>query len=64
MHGRRLTLLSLNGAKFRVLYHKQLLVTRCDIRKNCWLLDDYIWHNDKVVCVLLVLHITVFEVRT
>ena len=60
MHGRRLTLSSLNGAKFRVLYHKKFLGTKCVIRKNCWLVDGYIWQDDKVVCALLVLHIAVF----
>jgi len=57
-------LLSLNGTKFRILYYKEFLGRSCSIRKNCRLDDDCIWQDDKVVCALLVLHITVFEVRT
>lgn len=64
VHGRRLMLLSLNGAKFRILYYKQFLGRRCSIRKNFRLDDDCIWQDDKVVFAPLVLHITVFEVRT
>jgi phage-related protein len=56
--------LSLNGAKFRILYYKQFLGRRCGIRKNYWPDDDYIWQDVRVVCALFVLHITVFEVRT
>jgi hypothetical protein len=56
--------LSLNGAKFRILFYKQFLGERCCIRNNCWLVEDYVWQDVRVVCALLVLHITVFEVRT
>lgn len=56
-------LLSLNGAKFRILYYKQFLGRRCGIHKNCWLADNYIWQDVRVVCALLVLHVTVFEVK-
>ena len=57
-------LLSLNGAKFRILYYKQLIGRRCVIGKDCWLDDIYIWQDVRVACALSVLHITVYEVRT
>lgn len=53
---------SLNEANFRMLYYVQLLDIRCGIGKNCWL-DDYIYEEAGVKCALLVLYITVFEVR-
>jgi hypothetical protein len=45
--------LSLFGAKFRVLYYKQFLNKRCGVGKNCWLIDDYIWEEVWVTCALL-----------
>lgn len=53
---------SLNAANFRMPYYVQLLDMRCGIGKNCWL-DDYIYEEAEVMCALLVLYITVFEVR-
>jgi phage-related protein len=45
-------LLSLNGAKFRIPYYKQFLGRRCGICKSCWLDDDYMWRDVRVVCAL------------
>ena len=53
---------SSNEADFRMLYYIQLLGMRCGIGKHCWL-DDYIYEEAGVICALLVLYITVFEVR-
>ena len=47
---------SLFGAKFRILYYKQFLDKRCGIGKNCWLIDDYVWEEVCVVCIVGFIH--------
>ena len=54
VRGRGLMLLPSNGTKFKILlvYYKQFLGRSCGIRKNCWLDDDYIGQDIRVVCAL------------
>ena len=56
-------LLSWNGTKFGIRYYKQFLAKKSGIQKNCWLDDDYILEDVGAMCALLVLRITVFEIK-
>jgi len=53
--------LSLNCAKFRILYYKWSLDKRCGIQQDSSLDDVYISGDAGVMCVLLVPYITVLE---
>ena len=54
---------SSNGTKFGIPYYKKFLDKRCEIRKNCWLGNDYISEEVGAARALSVLCIVVFEVR-
>ena len=55
--------MSLNDAKFRILYYKSFSDKRCGIEQNSCLDDVSISEDTRVMCVLLVLYITVLEAK-
>ena len=49
---------------FRIVNFRKFLGKSCDIQKSCWLDDDYSLEDVGVMCALLDLYITVFEVKS